>query len=173
MPAVTRVFLVGPMGAGKTTIGKLLADELHFDFKDVDREIELRAGVDIPWIFDQEGEAGFRVREAAVLDELSQLDSVLISTGGGAVLREDNRQLMHARGAVVYLHTTVAEQARRTGRDRKRPLLQGNDPAKVLAELMDIREPLYREVAHIVVATDGRGPKTVAHDLAQQLRTDF
>jgi shikimate kinase len=158
------------MGAGKTTIGKLLADELHFEFRDVDREIEERAGVDIPWIFDQEGEAGFRVREAAVLDALSQLDAVLISTGGGAVLREDNRQVMHARGVVVYLHTSVAEQARRTGRDRKRPLLQGRDPAVVLAELMAVREPLYREVAHIIVATDGRGPKAVALDIARQLR---
>ena len=170
MPAVKRVFLVGPMGAGKTTIGKLLADELQFEFKDVDREIEVRAGVDIPWIFDQEGEPGFRVREAAVLDELSQMDGVLISTGGGAVLREDNRQIMHERGTVVYLHTTVAEQARRTGRDRKRPLLQGRDPAAVLAELMLVREPLYREVAHIVISTDGRGPKAVAHEIARQLR---
>lgn len=171
MPAVNRVFLVGPMGAGKTTIGKFLADELNFEFKDVDREIELRAGVDIPWIFDQEGEPGFRVREAAVLDELSRLDSVLISTGGGAVMREDNRQVMHDCGAVVYLHTSIAEQARRTGRDRKRPLLQGKDPVKVLSELMLLREPLYREVAHIVVSTDGRGPKLVAQDLAQQLRS--
>lgn len=169
MPAVTRVYLVGPMGAGKTTIGKLLADELRFDFKDVDREIELRAGVDIPWIFDQEGEAGFRTREAAVLEELSHLDAVLISTGGGAVMREDNRHLMHRSGSVVYLHTSVAEQARRTGRDKKRPLLQGRDPAQVLGELMLVREPLYREVAHIVSVTDGRSPKAVAHDLAQQL----
>lgn len=169
MSVVKRVFLVGPMGAGKTTIGKLLADDLHFDFKDVDREIEVRAGVDIPWIFDQEGEAGFRVREAAVLDDLSHLDGVLISTGGGAVLREDNRRLMRERGKVVYLHTSVAEQARRTGRDRKRPLLQGRDPAAVLAELMAIREPLYREVAHIIITTDGRGPKVVAYEIARQL----
>lgn len=172
MPAVTRVYLVGPMGAGKTTIGKLLADELRFDFKDVDREIELRAGVDIPWIFDQEGETGFRAREASVLEELSNLDSVLISTGGGAVLREDNRDLMHRSGSVVYLHTSVAEQARRTGRDKKRPLLQGRDPAQVLGELMLVREPLYRGVAHIVAVTDGRGPKAVAHDIAQQLLAD-
>ena len=157
------------MGAGKTTIGKFLADELKLEFKDVDREIEVRAGVDIPWIFDQEGEPGFRVREAAVLDEISQLDDVLISTGGGAVMREDNRALMRARGVVVYLHTSVAEQARRTGRDRKRPLLQTGDPAQVLANLMAVREPLYREVAHITVNTDSRGPKAVAHDLAQQI----
>lgn len=168
--AVNRLYLVGPMGAGKTTIGKLLADELGLDFKDVDREIESRSGVDIPWIFDREGEPGFRAREAAVLEELSLLDAVLISTGGGAVLLEQNRQLMRASGAVVYLHTSVDEQVRRTGRDRKRPLLQTDDPGRVLAQLMAQREPLYREVATIIVETDGRGPKAVAQDLADRLR---
>src|SRR5687768_2354835 len=170
MPAVNRLFLVGPMGAGKTTIGKLLADELGLDFKDVDREIESRAGVDIPWIFDKEGEPGFRAREAAVLVELAQLDSVLISTGGGAVLLQENRLLMRASGTVVYLHTTVDEQVRRTGRDRKRPLLQTDDPARVLAQLMAQRDPLYREVATIIIETDGRGPKAVAQELAERVR---
>lgn len=168
--AVSRVFLVGPMGAGKTTIGKLLADDLHLEFIDVDREIEARSGVDIPWIFDREGEAGFRIRESAALSELSQLERVLISTGGGAILSPDNRRVMAATGAVVYLHTSVDEQVRRTSRDRKRPLLQNDDPARVLAELMTIREPLYREVADIVVDTDGRSPKTVAQDIAAHLR---
>jgi shikimate kinase len=170
MPAVNRLYLVGPMGAGKTTIGKLLADELGLDFKDVDREIESRAGVDIPWIFDKEGEPGFRAREAAVLVELAQLDSVLISTGGGAVLLQENRLLMRATGTVVYLHTTVDEQVRRTGRDRKRPLLQTDDPARVLAQLMAQRDPLYREVATIIIETDGRGPKAVAQELAERVR---
>jgi shikimate kinase len=170
MPAVNRLFLVGPMGAGKTTIGKLLADELGLDFKDVDREIESRAGVDIPWIFDKEGEPGFRAREAAVLVELAQLNGVLISTGGGAVLLEENRLLMRATGTVVYLHTTVDEQVRRTGRDRKRPLLQTDDPARVLAQLMAQRDPLYREVATIIIETDGRGPKAVAQELAERVR---
>ena len=169
MPAVNRLYLVGPMGAGKTTIGKLLADELGLEFVDVDREIEARSGVDIPWIFDREGEAGFRVRESAALAELSQLDRVLISTGGGAILSADNRRMMAATGTVIYLHTSVDEQVRRTGRDRKRPLLQNDDPARVLAELMGIREPLYREIADIIVDTDGRGPKTVAQDIAEQL----
>lgn len=159
------------MGAGKTTIGKLLADELGLEFIDVDREIEARSGVDIPWIFDREGETGFRVRESAALAELSQLDRVLISTGGGAVLSPDNRRMMAATGTVIYLHTTVDEQVRRTGRDRKRPLLQNDDPARVLAELMLVREPLYREVADIIVETDGRGPKVVAQDIAEQLRS--
>lgn len=168
--AVSRIFLVGPMGAGKTTIGKLLADDLNLEFIDVDREIEARSGVDIPWIFDREGEAGFRIRESAALNELSQLERVLISTGGGAVLSLDNRKIMSATGTVVYLHTSVDEQARRTSRDRKRPLLQNDDPARVLAELMAIREPLYRDVADIIVDTDGRSPKTVAQDIAAHLR---
>lgn len=168
--AVSRVFLVGPMGAGKTTIGKLLADDLNLEFIDVDREIEARSGVDIPWIFDREGEVGFRIRESAALSEVSQLDRVLISTGGGAVLSADNRRVMSSTGTVIYLHTSVDEQVRRTGRDRKRPLLQNDDPARVLAELMAIREPLYREIADIIVDTDGRGPKIVAQDLAAQLR---
>lgn len=168
--AVSRVFLVGPMGAGKTTIGRLLADDLSLEFIDVDREIETRSGVDIPWIFDREGESGFRMREAAVLSELSQLDRVLISTGGGAVLSADNRKIMSAAGVVIYLHTSVEEQARRTSRDRKRPLLQNDDPARVLAELMVIREPLYREVADVIADTDGRSPKAVAQDLAARLQ---
>ena len=170
MSAVIRVFLVGPMGAGKTTIGRLLADELGLEFKDADREIEARSGVDIPWIFDKEGELGFRARESAVLEELSLLDGVLISTGGGAVLAERNRRLMSERGTVVYLHTSVDEQVRRTSRDRKRPLLQTDDPAAVLAQLMLIREPLYREVADVIIDTDGRGPKAVAQALAERLR---
>lgn len=158
------------MGAGKTTIGRLLADELGLEFKDADREIEARSGVDIPWIFDKEGEPGFRARESAVLEELSLLDGVLISTGGGAVLAEHNRRLMSGRGTVVYLHTSVEEQVRRTSRDRKRPLLQTDDPAAVLAQLMQIREPLYREVADVIIDTDGRGPKAVAQVLADRLR---
>lgn len=170
MSAVNRVFLVGPMGAGKTTIGKLLADELGLEFKDADREIEVRSGVDIPWIFDCEGEAGFRLRESAVLDDLSQLDGVLISTGGGAVLSEHNRRTMHAAGVVVYLHTSVKEQVRRTARDRKRPLLQAGDPAQILKQLMAVRDPLYREVAHVVMETDSRAPRIVAQELARRLR---
>lgn len=170
MPTVNRLYLVGPMGAGKTTIGKLLADELDLEFIDVDREIESRSGVDIPWIFDKEGEAGFRLRETAALRELGTQDRVLISTGGGAVMAAENRDLMSATGIVIYLHTSVEEQVRRTSRDRKRPLLQNDDPGAVLARLMAVREPLYRDVAAIVVDTDGRGPKVVAQDLADRLR---
>ena len=169
-PAVSRVYLVGPMGAGKTTIGKLLADELGLEVVDVDREIESRSGVDIPWIFDREGEAGFRIRETAALKELSQLDGVLISTGGGAVISAENRQIMMSTGTVIYLHTSVDEQVRRTSRDRKRPLLQNDDPRRVLSELMAIREPLYREIADVILDTDSRSPKLVAQDLIEQLR---
>jgi shikimate kinase len=158
------------MGAGKTTIGKLLAEELGLEFVDVDREIESRSGVDIPWIFDREGEAGFRIRETAALKELSQLDGVLISTGGGAVISAENRQIMMSTGTVIYLHTSVDEQVRRTSRDRKRPLLQNDDPRRVLSELMAIREPLYREIADVILDTDSRSPKLVAQDLIEQLR---
>ncbi len=164
------VFLVGPMGAGKSTIGRLLADELRLEFKDADREIEERSGVDIPWIFDCEGEDGFRKRETAMLQELGELDAVVVSTGGGAVLRDENRQLIAARGVVIYLYASVAEQVRRTAKDRKRPLLQQGDPAAILRNLMDIRDPLYREVADIIVDTDGRSPRAVVQDLARQLQ---
>jgi len=166
-----RIYLVGPMGAGKSTIGRLLAEELGCSFVDVDREIEARAGVDIPWIFDQEGEAGFRDREQAVLRAVSEAGGGVIATGGGAVIREDNRRLMQ-QGRVVYLQTTVAEQLRRVGRDRRRPLLQQEDPAAVLKRLMAEREPLYQAVAHHVVDTDGRAPRSVARELAGALRRD-
>ncbi len=163
-----RVFLVGPMGAGKSTIGRLLADDLQLDFRDADREIEERSGVDIPWIFDKEGEAGFRDRETAMIEALAQLDGVLVSTGGGVVGRAENRELM-ARGTVVYLYASVDEQVRRTAKDKKRPLLQNANPRKVLEELMAIRDPLYREVADITVDTDGRSPRAVANEIRRQL----
>lgn len=168
-----RIYLVGPMGAGKSTIGRLLAQELGLEFRDIDREIEERAGVDIPWIFDKEGEAGFREREAAVLEDFSRETGVLISTGGGAVMRPDSRRLMRDTGLVIYLHTSIAEQVRRTGRDRRRPLLQRGDPAQTLARLMDERDPLYREIAHVIIDTDGRGPKNVALDLRRRLLEDI
>ncbi len=163
------VFLVGPMGAGKSTICRLLADSLQLDFRDADREIEERSGVDIPWIFDMEGEAGFREREAAMLAELSENISTVISTGGGAVLREDNRKLMVAKGTVIYLKTSVDEQVRRTARDRKRPLLQQGNPEQTLRKLMSQREPLYEEIADLTVLTDHRSPKAVVQELCQLL----
>ncbi len=160
------------MGAGKSTIGRLLADTLRFDFRDVDREIEERSGVDIPWIFDMEGEEGFRDREETMLSELSDAAQVVISTGGGAVLRSDSRKLMVAKGTVIYLKTSVDEQIRRTARDRKRPLLQTGDPAVTLRNLMALREPLYEEIADYTVLTDNRTPKSVVQELCSQLGAD-
>jgi shikimate kinase len=157
------------MGAGKSTIGRLLADTLRLDFCDVDREIEERSGVDIPWIFDMEGEEGFRDREEVMLSELSDGAQVVISTGGGAVLRSVSRKLMVARGTVIYLKTSVDEQIRRTARDRKRPLLQNGDPANTLRNLMALREPLYEEIADFTVLTDNRTPKSVVQELCAQL----
>jgi shikimate kinase len=163
------VYLVGPMGAGKTTIGRLLAAELRLEFKDTDKEIEERSGVDIPWIFDMEGEGGFRKRETAMLAELVEQDAILLATGGGIVMKEENRRLLSKHGQVVYLYTSIEEQVKRTARDKNRPLLQTDDPGQVLTELMEKRDPLYRDVADIVFDTDGHSPKSVAHELAKQL----
>lgn len=159
------------MGAGKSTIGRLLAAELRLEFKDTDKEIEERSGVDIPWIFDMEGEEGFRNREAAMLDELSQLDKTLLATGGGIVLKPENRRLLASRGKVVYLKTSIDEQVRRTARDKKRPLLNQDNPREVLTELMDQRHPLYDEIADFSIDTNGRSPKAVAQELARMLTT--
>ena len=149
------------MGAGKSTIGRLLASELGLSFKDSDQEIEARTGADIPWIFDVEGESGFRDREEAMIDELTQLSEVVLATGGGAVLREVNRQNLRSRGTVVYLETTVAQQLKRTANDRNRPLLQSEDPRQVLTDLMKERAPLYEDVADLVVSTQQGNPKEV------------
>lgn len=144
------------MGAGKSTIGRLLAKELRLPFKDSDKEIELRTGANIPWIFDKEGEPGFRDREQAMIAELCASDGVVLATGGGAVMREANRRALHAGGRVVYLHASVEQQVGRTARDRNRPLLRTADPAKTLRDLLAIRDPLYREIADLVVETDER-----------------
>ena len=161
------VFLVGPMGAGKSTIGRQLAHQLHYEFVDSDHEIEARTGADIPWIFDVEGEEGFRRREEVVIDELTQRDGIVLATSGGAITREANRRVISARGIVVYLQTSIEQQLTRTARDRKRPLLQNAEPRKVLVELMKIRDPLYREVADYVVDTDSSNIKDVASHIAQ------
>ncbi|WAH58387.1 shikimate kinase AroK [Pseudomonas silvicola] len=163
------LILVGPMGAGKSTIGRLLAKELRLPFKDSDKEIELRTGANIPWIFDQEGEAGFRDREQAMLAELSGYDGLVLATGGGAVMRGENRLTMRAGGRVVYLHASVAQQVGRTARDRNRPLLQTADPAGTLRALFAVRDPLYREIADLVVETDERPPRMVVLDILERL----
>ncbi|UVE18263.1 shikimate kinase AroK [Pseudomonas sp. LS44] len=164
------LILIGPMGAGKSTIGRLLAKELRLPFKDSDKEIEQRTGANIPWIFDVEGEQGFREREHAVLVELCEQDGVVLATGGGAVLRQDNRDALYAGGRVVYLHTSVEQQIDRTSRDRNRPLLRTGDPGRVLRELMAIRDPLYREIADIIIETDERPPRMVVQEILERLQ---
>ncbi|MGD2073302.1 MAG: shikimate kinase AroK [Gammaproteobacteria bacterium] len=148
-------FLVGPMGAGKSTIGRQLARALHLEFLDSDREIERRTGVDIPLVFELEGESGFRRREKEVVEELSGRAGVVLATGGGAVLDRHNRERLSSRGYVIYLHTSVEQQLKRIAYDKNRPLLQTADPEQKLVELMELRDPLYREIADWIVETDG------------------
>jgi len=144
------------MGAGKTTIGRHLARSLGCEFIDSDHEIERRTGADIPWIFDIEGEQGFRERERAVIDDLSQRQGIVLATGGGAVLDAGNRRHLVSRGMVVYLRASVDRLAQRTAMDRNRPLLQTDDPVQRLQRLFDERDPLYREIADFIVDTDNR-----------------
>jgi len=164
------VFLVGPMGSGKTAVGRQLARRLGYRFVDSDAEIEARTGVDIPFIFEKEGEEGFRARERDVIDELSRCPGIVLGTGGGAILAEENRQCLAARGVVVYLETSVAQQVVRTSRSRARPLLHVDDPRAKLESLMALREPLYRSLAAITVRTDGRKVGAVADEIAERLR---
>lgn len=163
------LILVGPMGAGKSTIGRLLAKELHLPFKDSDKEIEVRTGADIPWIFDVEGEQGFRDREQAVIADLCREDGLVLATGGGAVLREANREALWAGGRVVYLHTSVEQQLERTARDRNRPLLRTANPGQVLRDLLTIRDPLYRQIADVIIETDQRPPRLVVQEVLSRL----
>jgi shikimate kinase len=163
------LFLVGPMGAGKSAVGRQLARLLHLDFVDSDEEIEARTGVDIPFIFEKEGEAGFRKREARVIDDLSKRDGVVLATGGGAIMDPQNRNHLGARGFVIYLHTSVDQQLSRTRRGRERPLLADDDPRAVLELLMASREPLYREIADLTVDTDGRKVRAVANEILDRL----
>jgi shikimate kinase len=169
MSSARSIFLIGPMGSGKSAVGKQLARRLRRDFRDADTEIENRTGVDIPFIFEKEGEAGFRRREARMIDELTQLSGVVVATGGGAVLDEENRRHLAARGIVVYLHTSVGQQLARTRHSRNRPLLDTEDPGARLQALMEEREPLYRQLADIVVETDGRKVGDVADDIRRRL----
>ncbi len=171
LPGIKRIFLVGPMGAGKSTLGRLLADALGWTFVDSDAEIERRTGADIPWIFDVEGEQGFRDREESVIDALSQANEIVLATGGGAVLRASNRAHLLDRGLVIYLATSIEQQLERTARDRHRPLLQNDHPEEVLKRLFAQREPLYQEVAHLVINTESGQARDVLHRILRQLRT--
>ena len=164
-----RVFLVGPMGSGKSAVGKYLARLLAMRFYDSDTEIERRTGVDIPYIFDREGEAGFRQRERETLEVLTALPRVVLATGGGAILLPENRHVLKERGCVVYLETSVTQQAERVKQGRTRPLLANVDASTKLEQLMLVRAPLYREIADMVVTTDGRRVRVVAEEILGNL----
>ena len=157
------------MGAGKSAVGRQLARTLHLQFVDSDDEIERRTGVDIPFIFEKEGEEGFRKREAAAIDDLSKRDKVVLATGGGAVILPENRNHLGGRGYVIYLYTSVDQQVARTSRGRERPLLENGDPRGILEELLAKRDPLYREIADLVVETDGRKVNSVANEIIEHL----
>lgn len=164
------IILVGPMGSGKTAVGRSLARHLSRPFYDSDTEIVRRTGVDIPYIFEKEGEVGFRERERETIEALVALNGIVLATGGGAILLPENRRLLAERGFVVYLETSVEQQAERVKHGRQRPLLTNVDPAMRLRELMAERDPLYRSIADVTIATDGRRVKAVAEDIVRMIR---
>ncbi|MHB8408233.1 MAG: shikimate kinase AroK [Acidiferrobacterales bacterium] len=170
---ISRIFLIGPMGAGKTTIGRHLAAMLGMDFCDSDQEIEARTGAGIPLIFEIEGEPGFRRREEAVIADLVTRPNLVLATGGGVILSEANREVLRQNGTVVYLRAATDILVERTRRDRCRPLLlQSDNPRGKIEELMRIRDPLYRSTAHVVVDTDRRSPAAVARDVIAKLKSE-
>jgi len=172
MPKSANIYLVGPMGAGKTTIGKRIADLRNMDFLDSDHEIEKRTGVDISFIFEMEGEEGFRKREQQMITELTQHDNTVMATGGGVVLDSENRDLLSARGVVIYLETSLQQQLARTKHSRNRPLLEeSEDVETTLRKLMEERDPLYREVADLVVTTGDQPARKLAREIVERLET--
>jgi shikimate kinase len=168
-PLAGSIFLVGMMGAGKTSVGRVLAKRLGKVFHDSDHVIEERTGVKIPVIFEIEGEAGFRIRETSVIDELTALPDIVLATGGGAILSESNRTSLRSRGMVVYLRATVRDLLNRTRHDRNRPLLQTADPRARLTELYELRDPLYRETAHVIIETGSQSLTSLVNRLHQML----
>ncbi len=164
------IFLIGPMGTGKTTIGRQLARKLAMDFYDSDRIIEDRTGADIPLIFEKEGENGFRQREQLVIDELTRQHNVVVATGGGAVLSPVNRQYLKTRGTVIYLKSSLETLVERTSRDHNRPLLHAKEPAEVILErLLRQRDPLYQETADIIIKTANNSIHNVIHAIIKRL----
>jgi len=157
------------MGAGKSTIGKRLAHVIGAEFIDSDKEIERHTGASIPLIFELEGEAGFRQREAQMIDTLTQQHPIVLATGGGSILNEQNRNHLKNRGKVIYLHATVNQQLQRTHRDQNRPLLQTKNPKQKLTDLFNTRDPLYREIADFIIDTDGRSIHSVSHEIINTL----
>jgi len=164
------IFLIGPMGSGKTAVGRHLARLFHYTFHDSDADIEAKTGVDIPFIFEKEGEAGFRSREKESIDRLTRLESIVLATGGGAVIDPANRAALAERGVVVYLVTSVDQQIERTRHARHRPLLHDTDPEQRLKELMGRRAAFYAEIADLTITTDGRRVQLVAEEIHQELR---
>ncbi|HIQ39680.1 MAG TPA: shikimate kinase AroK [Sulfurivirga caldicuralii] len=164
------LFLVGPMGAGKSTVGRLLAERLGYEFYDTDHEIEARTGASIPMIFDIEGESGFRRREAQVIDELTQLPNIVLATGGGAILKPENRKHLRSRGFVIYLCSDVDNLFNRVRHDKNRPLLANANPKATLATILKEREPLYQEVADLVVKTEAVPVGQVVRRILNQLK---
>lgn len=169
MKVPNNIFLVGPMGAGKSTVGRQLAKSLDMEFVDCDREIEERTGVNISIIFEVEGEEGFRKRERAMIEQLTERDGIVLATGGGAVLEEDNRARLRTRGFAIYLNAPIELLLERTARDKQRPLLQTDDPKAKLIALAEEREPLYQQVADMVVKTDRRTARHVVKEIIRRL----
>lgn len=165
-----RIFLIGPMGSGKTTVGRHLARRLGMEFLDLDLELQDRCGVEVAVIFDIEGEAGFRQRESALLDELTRRDGLVLATGGGSVLNEDNRRMLTERGLVVYLQTSVEQQLRRLERDKQRPLLQAPDRRRRLQELAENRNPIYESCADLVIRSSNISPAAMAAAVMRQVK---
>jgi shikimate kinase len=166
----TNIFLIGPMGSGKTAVGRQLARLLDIPFYDSDAEIEKRTGVDIPFIFDREGEPGFRMREREAIEALTLLEPIVLATGGGAVLAEENRRLLAERGSVIYLETSLSQQLQRVGSGKGRPLLSVEDLPERLKRLRIEREPLYREIADYCIPTDRRRVTKVAEHIVRVAR---
>ena len=168
-PMTSNIILIGPMGAGKTTIGRQLAKQLNKEFVDSDQEIERRTGASISLIFDIEGEDGFRKRESAMLEELTGRSNIVLATGGGAILTESNRRNLRRSGTVVYLHASVDTQVERTRNNKNRPLIEGKNPRGELESLMKIREPLYRSEADLTIDAENRSAASVAKDIIRRL----
>lgn len=170
MKIVGNIFLIGPMGAGKSTIGRHLANELKLEFYDTDQALEERTGADVSWIFDVEGEEGFRQREKNVIEELTAMQGIVLATGGGAICLPENRLFLGGRGFVVYLEASVEQQWSRTKRDKSRPLLQGDNPRETLENLHKERDPLYREIADMAIETDSRTVRSVSNEILRKIR---
>ena len=159
------IFIVGPMGSGKSTVGKIISDELFLNFFDTDDEIESRTGASIDWIFDLEGEEGFRKRESSILEEMVKQNSIVLSTGGGIILSDSNREMLSSRGTVFYLSTPISVQIERTSKDKDRPLLKNGDPEEILTRLQKERKDLYESVSDHIIETENKSSQEVASEI--------